>query len=351
MINRQNWHDVNEHLVYRAEVRRDTRGTQQTRESNLRLLLIWADANLLSAAERIRPTFPAFVAEQRRDDLPLADSTQDAMLSAAREFFRWAQLAYPRRYKSTTGLFIDSLRPIGGGADMRKRERNIYTVEDVRTLLAVKGAQMRLARIQAAAALLFLSGMRVGALVTLPICAVDVEAREIRQWTKLGVHTKFNKTATTFLLDIPDLLETVRGWDDLVRARLGQNAMWYPNLSVTPGEKDVAAADQVRTRARSVRRELEWLCQQAGVPYRGPHMFRHGHVVHALERSHNPADLKAISQNVMHSSLTVTDGVYGILREDDVRARIARLGRESQSEVDVISQLEALLETLKGGIR
>jgi len=232
---------------------------------------------------------------------------------------------------------------------MRKRERNIYTLEDVRALLAVSGNGVRLQRIQAACALLFLSGMRVGALVTLPVGALDLDAQEIRQWPELGVHTKFNKTATTYLLDIPDLLQVVVAWDTRVGEELGVGAMWYPNLSTMPGEKAIEDAAQVRTRARSLRHELTWLCEQAGMPYRGPHMFRHGHVVHALERAQSPADLKAISQNVMHSPLAVTDGIYGILRQDDVQTRVARLGRDVEEQVDLVQHLEALLAILKKG--
>ena len=61
MIHRQNWTDVNAHLEYRAEVRGDARGTQQTRESHLRLLLLWADDQPFPRASHIRPAFPAYL--------------------------------------------------------------------------------------------------------------------------------------------------------------------------------------------------------------------------------------------------------------------------------------------------
>lgn len=38
-------------------------------------------------------------------------------------------------------------------------------------------------------------------------------------------------------------------------------------------------------------------------------------------------ELKAISQNVMHASVTITDQVYGRLVDDDVRAAISGLGK------------------------
>ena len=42
----------------------------------------------------------------------------------------------------------------------------------------------------------------------------------------------------------------------------------------------------------------------------------------------NPKDisaLKAVSQNLMHSKLSITDGVYGILSENDIRGEITNL--------------------------
>jgi site-specific recombinase XerD len=61
-------------------------------------------------------------------------------------------------------------------------------------------------RIRAAANFMFLSGIRVGALVTLPLAAVDLESRTIKQWPSLGVRTKFGKLATTYLLDVQERL-------------------------------------------------------------------------------------------------------------------------------------------------
>jgi hypothetical protein len=38
------------------------------------------------------------------------------------------------------------------------------------------------------------------------------------------------------------------------------------------------------------------------------------------------AALKAVSQNLMHSNLSITDGVYGILSDNDIQKQIAELG-------------------------
>jgi hypothetical protein len=62
--------------------------------------------------------------------------------------------------------------------------------------------------------------------------------------------------------------------------------------------------------------------------------------------------LKAVSQNLMHSNLSVTDGVYGILSESDVRGQIEKLGEKLVTEKindtnDIISLLDELISRLK----
>ncbi len=72
---------------------------------------------------------------------------------------------------------------------------------------------MRDRRIRASAVFWFLSGIRIGAFVSLPIKAVDIENMTVKQWPReLGVKTKFQKHATTFLLNIPELLQVVIDW-------------------------------------------------------------------------------------------------------------------------------------------
>ena len=63
----------------------------------------------------------------------------------------------------------------------------------------------------------------------------------------------------------------------------------------------------------------------ADVRYRSPHKLRHGHAVYALGLARDVADLKAVSQNLMHRDLETTDGIHGILPDGDVMERIGGL--------------------------
>ncbi len=56
------------------------------------------------------------------------------------------------------------------------------------------------------------------------------------------------------------------------------------------------------------------------------------------------ATLKAVSQNLMHENLAVTDGVYGVLSDTDVKRQIAGLGQQpSIGKADDVESLSALL--------
>jgi ABC-type uncharacterized transport system substrate-binding protein len=50
-----------------------------------------------------------------------------------------------------------------------------------------------------------------------------------------------------------------------------------------------------------------------------------------LKNAKDVSALKAVSQNLMHSNLSIPDGVYGILSETDVQAQIRILGNKVDS--------------------
>jgi len=62
--------------------------------------------------------------------------------------------------------------------------------------------------------------MWAGAFVSMPLAAVDLDQRRVKQRASLGVRTRFKRHATTYLLDIPDLLDAFGEWDSELRAVL-----------------------------------------------------------------------------------------------------------------------------------
>jgi integrase len=331
MVNRQNYRWARAYLEYLAEVTQLDRRSVERYWFYLKPLLIWADDVLLSQASQRRPAFPAYLAATRQDDAAdlYAPSTLRKIIRTTKRFLLWLKMTYVRDFRDLPMTWIDALRPPRGIEP--PHDHQFINVEDVQRLIAIEinEGDLALRRDQAAAAMLFLSGMRAGAFGTLPIRAVDLPGRTIRQWPSLKVHTKKGKSATTYLLDIPELLTMVERWDTFIRAQLPPTAMWYTPIAHQWGEQSLSAEAPGAHRNIAIAKRLRLLFEQAGVPYQSPHKFRHGHAVYALQHAKTMADYKAVSMNLMHEDIRVTDGIYAPLAGQEVQQRIAGLTRPS----------------------
>ena len=347
MINRGNFHLVKEYLQYHTEVLLRDPETINRKRLWLRHLLRWADEHLLSEAPHIRPVFPRYLATGKRADKsasPLTAIGVERGCQEARAFFNWARVTYPRQYPAITPAWIGTLQPPIMPADP-PREHQAVTVEMVRSLIAVKvePGDWMTRRDQAAAAFLFLSGARASAFCTLTLDCVNIVERTVKQFPTLGVRTKNRKSAVTRLLEIPDLLEIVAEWDTFIRQHLPVTAPWYPVIDISLGEQRLTARQPGRFRSNSLGKSIRRLFQRAGLPPMSPHKFRHGHAVYGLKAAKEISDLKAVSMNLMHETIGITDSIYAILSSQDMQERIARLGQVTSVEGVEQDKLRTLL--------
>lgn len=349
MINRQNYLDVRAYLHHCDRGRQSAPNTVQRYRSALRHLLTWADASPLPDARRRDPSFPSYLLTARIDGQAksLAPISIVKTLQCARQFLAFARAEWPHRYRPLSLSWIETLQPPRQvRAESRLPVIELYTLPDVQKIAAVATETLREERGQVAACMLFLSGMRADALASLPITCVDLAARQISQLPARGVRTKNRKAALTYLLEIPALLAVVERWDQRVRAALPPSALWYATLT-SDGMTPTATLVAHEGRNSLVDDDLRIICQRADLPYKSAHKLRHGHVVHALKQAHNIPELKAISQNAMHKSITMTDGTYGNLIHDDVKNTIARLGAETQTGDGLEAKIDELLHLLR----
>jgi integrase len=328
MINRKNWLDVKAFVEFQQTINQVNPKTADVIYFRLVHLLEWAQETPFPKAMRIKPTFPAYVEGLRTTSGSLYSSGHLAgIFKTCRAFFVWARYEYAGRYKHVDLNWIKSLRASRGRSEQAElHKRELYTLDDVRRLVSVPAESLAERRLRAAVALLFLSGMRIGAFLTLPLECVDIQGRQIMQLPSKGVHTKNSKAAVTFLLNIPDLLEVVEEWDTFLRQKLPPEAYWYAHLDAWGELCEKQPIGDRAERRKDFRIALRGLCARAGVRYLSAHKFRHGHAVYALKQAKTPAQMKAISQNLMHSNMGITDGIYGRLVNDDVRDMIMGLG-------------------------
>jgi integrase len=348
MIARQNYLLVKEHLKYLNEVMQVAPVSVDRYRFHLRHLLLWADERSLAEAPEIRPTFPVVLKAHSEGSGPkgLSGSTQEKVLKVSRRFFRWLREAHPDEFRSLSPTWIDTLR-LARGTPVTNKEHIYVTEEEVKLLVQVPlpAGDLALKRDRAAAAMLYLSGTRAGAFTSLPIQAVDIPGRAIRQWPELGVHTKFGKRATTYLLEIPELLAVVTEWDALVRAKLPPTAPWYAPIESSWGEQKFSDKAPGEHRGEALYKRLKILFELADLPFMGPHRFRHGHAVYGLLHAKDMADYKAVSINLMHADVTITDKIYAPLLAVEVKGRISRLGKNPVAVPN--AQLDAFIQGLQ----
>lgn len=199
-------------------------------------------------------------------------------------------------------------------------------------------------RDQAATAFLFLTAMRIGAFVSLPIHLIDLPNQTVYQLPKQGVHTKDTKALKTYILQIHDLLEIVREWDGFIRVELGEDALWYPNLHRDGNQWVLGDPGKVESRRMAYSRGLKRMCKRAGIEYKSPHKIRHGYAVYGLKNARTIEELKAISQNMGHDNVYTTDRFYGKFASDDVKEIIIGLsqaGNKNSSDEELFREFLA----------
>jgi len=293
----------------------------------LRHLLIWADDQLLSNAEYITPSWMEYIFREHghsSEHKPFSYETRKKLVGLSRRFFEWAKLNYPVQFQNVSFNWIKRLAVERKGRDMTLRD--YLTVDQIIKLATPPSDEndLIIRRSQAAAAMLFTSGMRIGAFMTLPVRTVRLKDMEIDQFPELGVQTKNNVKATTFLLQVPELLEVISKWDLFVRENFGPEGLWFPNIGRWGYVHDTSIKIGEHRRTNFNKR-MKQLFNKVGLPYQSAHKFRHAHAVYGLQHARDMSDYKAVSLNLMHGDIKITDSTYAYLSSMDTKRRILGL--------------------------
>lgn len=354
MINRTNWLLVKKYLEYRREIDPGLSEKSLIRYKwHLRHLLIWADEDGFAKALRDRrPRFSSYLTKVpgKKTGTTISQETQKKVVQLTRAFFEWL-LKYRRQdARGITPALIDTLIPT--------KTRRIYSepkalsLEVLLELIAFPYPDtLRNKRDLAAACLLFVSGARADSIASAPIAAIGLESFTFQQRPELGVRTKNAVSQTTFLLQIDTLLEKIRAWDRLVREQLPAHAPWFAVIDGRWGDERLTDRPASPTRAQDLLKAVRRLFKLAGMEhqYKSPHKFRSGHAVYGLSRCKSMEDYHAMSRNLMHSSIAVTDQYYAILEKEKRRNIISGLGSDKRSNFqrnnkDIAQDLKNLLD-------
>jgi site-specific recombinase XerD len=213
MINKSNWKMTRRYLDYRLQVDQVSPDSMEKEKTHLRYLLEWAQETSFSEVVTHRPTFPEFLLVHRLDGHQghLSAVYIKKILSTVRMFFTWVS---DNGYKNIKQAWVKTIK-VKRLSDVPKN-KEIVTLEEILAIARAETLTREERRARASLVFLYLSGMRIGAFVSLPVRCVDISNRLVDQFPSLGVRTKNGKHATTYLLDIPELLHVVQSWHDEV---------------------------------------------------------------------------------------------------------------------------------------
>jgi integrase len=315
-------------MEYRISVDQIARGSANTETTYIRYILEWAGSVYFKKASSIRPTLPEYMLSARLSDKQgqLSPSTIKKTLATARRFFSWLK-DNRSEFHSLKQVWINSLK--SKRLNETPKNTEAVTLDEIMAIASAPVESIIERRIQASAVFWFLSGVRIGAFISLPLKAIDIQNRVILQDPSLGVRTKNHKYGKTTLLNIPELLQVVNEWDQEVRAILSEDGFWFAPLRPDTGELDLRYLEIGEHRETLARKNLKTWLEKVNLPYHSPHKFRHGHVHYASSFATTIEDYKAISLNVMHSSMEITDQFYSVLNDSQVKNRISSLGKNN----------------------
>jgi integrase len=341
LVNRDNYLLVRKYLESLREDEHLAEASIARYRFYLRHALLWAMETPFSQAHAIKPSLPAYLESEAIE--PLATETRKKVVENTRKFFEWCKMEQAQKFRSLPTHWVQKLKFQRKNAPDIQKEPEFLLPDEVVQLASLPGDETDLAhwRDRAMAARLFLTGERASAAVTSPISCIDFDKLSLKQWPELGVKTKNGKRATTFLFNVPELITIARSWDEYVRANLPPDAPWYASINNQWGEQTLTADAPGSNRNIALNKRLRLLFEQAGLPYRSAHKFRHGHAAYGLLHCQTMADYKALSLNLMHESLEVTDSIYVHLKLEELRNRITNLAIQPIGMPD--SELEQFL--------
>lgn len=266
----------------------------------------------------------------------LAKATILSTVKALKRFFGWLgqQKGFRSRIRRTDIEYFN-LADRDVRAAKSPADRAIPTLEQVRKAFAAMPSTTSInRRDRAIIAILGLTGIRDGALITLKLKHFsDTNLRVLQNPNEVA--TKNAKRIDTFLIDIaPELTAELIDW----RAHLTEELLFsstdplFPKTATGQDHNDcfvaVGLTREHWASAQSVRNIVRASFEAAGLPYFHPHTFRHMLVEQAYRHCKTPEQLKAWSQNFGHEDVLTTLRSYGKIDLERQRHILQSIGQD-----------------------
>ncbi len=260
----------------------------------------------------------------KRTKKPLAAGTIVAILKEVKAFHKWLadQEGYRSKIRySDADYFNPSNRQVQIAKDAGPKK--YPSPEEIRHVLKSMSSNSPIQkRNRALIACLFMTGMRVGALVGVKLKHVNLVDGSVHHDAR-DMHTKFSKSSVINFFPVGDDVVTI--FEDYV-IYLREVLLFSPEDPLFPKTNMLNAADgslkpsnlkrEHWSGAGPVRDIVAKAFISAGLPKYGPHSFRHtlGHLGQTMCKT--PEDFNAWSQNSSHNDVLTTLRSYGQLSNE-----------------------------------
>jgi integrase len=264
----------------------------------------------------------------------LSKATLHATLTGLSRFFRWlaGQPGYKSRLQYSDADYFNLSEKDVRIATAR-RETSYPTLEQVKQIIAAMPAFTEIEqRNRAVVAFTLLTGARDGAVASMKLKHVDLEAACVHQDAR-DVKTKFSKTFQTFFFPVgDDVREIVRAWINylLLAKHWGHEDPLFPATETVVGSSRQFEVVGLRrahwSTAEPIRDIFREACANAGQPYFRPHSLRRTLVQLGQSLCKDAESFKVWSQNLGHESVLTTFSSYGavsVRRQGEILANLS----------------------------
>lgn len=283
----------------------------------------------------------------------LSKATIGTTMRVLQNFFEW--LAGQAGYKSKLNYSDADYFSISE-KDLRisraKREQPVPSIEQMHHVIASMPAATDIEkRNRAIVALMLLTAVRDGALVSLKLKHINIAEQRLDQDAR-EVKTKFAKTFSTWFFPVGgDALEVVSDWVNHLRKDLlfADDDPLFPMTKMVVRNKGFEAAGLERecwSTAQPVRNIFKEAFETADLPYFRPHGVRKTLARFGQQVCRSAQQFKAWSQNLGHSDVMTTFTSYGEVPAHEQAELIRNLGKSAQNNNDG-ELAAAIAETLR----
>ena len=321
-INRVNWTLLNDFIDSLRKEGVYSEKTLAAMRNALMKFIVYVGMTPIAKIEKMeRESFTAFLYNQKSEitDTRLEFEYRRKILEYTKRFLLWLR---KKKKINISDDYIDAIRIRDRRNTNWKMEQisaDAYKFEDILKVADYRPKTLNMQRAKAAMLMGFLSGLRDGALVTLPFTDVYLQSDKpyIIQMVEHGTHLKNSKNIRTALInnaEVSGMLETVREWQKIVKSQYLEQVgdipapdevnsefhpypYWFAPFSCTTGLIDFSQKPGI-SRASGYRRDLMDLCEKVGITYHRPHTLRHLHVLYLKDFARNYADLETIARNI-----------------------------------------------------